>query len=357
LEPKLEDLRARIGEIDRELVALAAERVKLARRAGEIKRTQQSPTIDYAHERVVMERSRATAAACGLDPSIAEDLLARLIRASVMAQEEDSIRVAATGAGKETVVVGGAGRMGRWIRRFLEAQGFRAGSLDPASPAEENEWARARLASADIVVCATPPRIVAETYDAWSAKPPAGVVVDIASIKTPIIEPIRRLQKAGGRVASIHPMFGPSIALLRDADVVICETGDAEATAIVETLFRPTTARLVRIPLEEHDRIMADLLALAHATAIAFALSLPAEAHPVHSTTFLALEGLASDVVRESSEVYYEIQADNPHSVSAVERLRVAVDRILATVRARGRDDFRSLLEEGRTRTREPRAS
>ncbi len=202
------------------------------------------------------------------------------------------------------------------------------------------------------MVCATPPGATAGWYRAWRAAPPSGVVVDIASIKTPLLEPIAALRRAGARVASIHPMFGPATVALRDADVVLCETGDEAATAAVEALFRPTTARLVRLPLAEHDRVMADLLSLAHAAAIAFALALPEADHPVRSTTFQALAGLAAAAVRESPEVYYEIQADNPGSLAAVERLAAAVDRLLAAVRARRPEEFAALMAEGRRRTR-----
>jgi chorismate mutase/prephenate dehydrogenase len=213
---------------------------------------------------------------------------------------------------------------------------------------EESDWARRLLPSAELVVCSTPPAATAELYAKWSEKPPVGVVVDIASIKTPLIEPIRAFQRAGGRVASIHPMFGPSAILLRDADVVICDTGDSEATSTVERLFEPTTVHIVHMPLSDHDRIMADLLSLAHATAIAFALALPRTDHPVRSTTFQALESLAATVVRESPDVYYEIQAMNPHSAAALERLRAALDRIVAAVTARDSQAFGALLEEGR---------
>jgi chorismate mutase/prephenate dehydrogenase len=241
--------------------------------------------------------------------------------------------------------------MGRWLTRFLSAQGFVTGSLDKAGPKDLSEWSTRALPTAELVVCSTPPATTAQLYREWVKKPPTGVVVDIASIKAPLLEPIRALQQAGGRVASIHPMFGPSVSLLRDADVVICDTGDAEATAAVEKLFEPTTAHLVRLPLEQHDRIMADLLSLAHATAIAFALALPDAAHPVRSTTFQALESLAGAVVRESPDVYYEIQAMNPESPAALERLRGALDRIVATVTARDAAGFRALLAEGRKRT------
>lgn len=346
----LDSLRRRIRELDDRLVSLAAERQALVRQVGEEKRRRGLPTVDFAQERQVLERVRSLAADRRLDPRLAEDLMLRLIRASVTAQEEDSLRQAATGAGEQAVVVGGAGRMGRWIRRFLEAQGFSVAVLDPKMP-QERERAEALLPGAKLVLYATPPGQTARLYHELCPSPPAGVVADLASIKTPLLSPIRELQRAGGRVASLHPMFGPSILVLRDADVLICDTGDAEATAAVEALFAPTTARRVHLPLVDHDRLMADLLSLAHATAFAFALALPDANHPVRSTTFRALEGLASAIVRESPDLYYEIQADNPHSLSAVERLRAAVEQLLTVVRARSVEDFRALLAEGRRRT------
>lgn len=350
-DPTLDDLRERIRLLDLALVARVAERVDLARQIGEIKRRQKLSTADYVQERTVIERARSSAREHGLDPNVAEDLFARLIRASVTAQDEDSLRVAGLGAGKTAVVVGGAGRMGRWLGRFLSAQGYEIGALDPAAAPESNAWARRALPSADLVVCSTPPATIVELYEAWSKEPPPGVVVDIASIKTPLIEPIRALQGAGCRVASIHPMFGPSTVLLRDADVVICDTGDSEATATVEKLFQPTTAHLVHLPIAEHDRVMADLLSLAHAVALAFALALPPNEHPVRSSTFQALESLAGTLVRESPDVYYEIQAMNPHSASALERLRLALDRIVATVSARNAPGFRAMFAEAQERT------
>jgi chorismate mutase/prephenate dehydrogenase len=244
--------------------------------------------------------------------------------------------------------------MGRWVTRFLSAQGFRTHVLDVVAGEGANEEARTALSDAELIICSTPPAATAVLYTGWAAAPPAGVVVDIASIKTPLIAAIRALQKGGGRVASIHPLFGPATMLLRDADVVVCDTGDAAATAVVEDLFARTTAHLVRMSLEEHDRIMADLMSLAHATAIAFAAALPPDEHPVRSTTFRALEALAAQVVRESPDVYYEIQAMNPHSAAALGRLRSAVERMARALEAGDAPAFHALLAEGRERTPAP---
>jgi chorismate mutase/prephenate dehydrogenase len=354
-ERELEALRERIRRLDVELVERAAERIALARKVGEAKRRRGQATVDYGQERIVLERARTAARERGLDAGVATDLFAGLIRAAVIAQDEDNLRASEAGAGRSAVVVGGAGRMGRWVARFLAAQGFDAHVLDPAADEAANATARAALPDAALVVCSTPPQATAALYAGWAAsRPPAGVVVDIASIKTPLVAAIRALQAAGGRVASIHPLFGPSTVLLRDADVVVCDTGDEAATAAVEELFAYTTARLVRMSLEEHDRVMADLLSLAHATAIAFAAALPPDEHPVRSTTFRALEALAAHVVRESPDVYYEIQAMNPHSAAALDRLRAAVERMSGALASRDPAAFRGLLDEGRRRTPAP---
>jgi chorismate mutase/prephenate dehydrogenase len=207
------------------------------------------------------------------------------------------------------------------------------------------------LPTADLVVYATPPAATAALYEALIPAPPSGVIVDIASIKTPLIAPIRRLQAAGARVASIHPMFGPSVVLLRDCDVVICDTDDAEAMETVAQLFRSTTARVLNLPLDEHDRLMADVLTLAHAIVIAFALALPDAAVPVRSTTLGALQTLAGNLVRESPDVYYEIQALNPNSAGALDRLAGAIARVRNAVGTKDADAFRALMDEGKGKT------
>ena len=348
---RLLDLRERIGQLDREILTRASERIALAREVGELKRLAARPIVDYAQERAVLERARDAASSAGLDPPLGEALILSLVRASVSAQDWDRVRRASVGAGKTAVVVGGEGRMGRWFVRFLADQGYTVGSLDVQASADENAWARAALMDADLIVSAAPPVATAEIYDAWIAHPPRGTIADIASIKTPLLPSIRKLRDAGARVASLHPMFGPAVVLLRDCDVVICDTGDAAAADEVTRLFASTTARLIHLPIDDHDRLMADALTLAHATAIAFALALPAAPTPLRSTTLGALQSLAGHVVRESPDVYFEIQARNPHSGEALERLRSAVARLQHAIEHDSPADFAALMAEGRSKT------
>ena len=72
-EKALDGLRERIRQLDLELLAHVTERVELARQLGELKRRQRRPTVDYAQERVVLDRARSVARERGLDPVIEVD--------------------------------------------------------------------------------------------------------------------------------------------------------------------------------------------------------------------------------------------------------------------------------------------
>jgi prephenate dehydrogenase len=81
---------------------------------------------------------------------------------------------------------------------------------------------------------------------------------------------------------------------------------------------------------------------------IAFALALPETASPLRSTTLGALQGLSANLLNESPDVYFEIQARNPNSSAALERLAGAVARVASAVSSQDSAAFRALMDEGR---------
>ncbi|MDH3255634.1 MAG: prephenate dehydrogenase/arogenate dehydrogenase family protein [Acidobacteriota bacterium] len=342
----LHELRRRIQALDETIIEAAAERTRLAREVARVKEDHDLPTVDYAQEKRVLENARRIASEKGIEGDLAEDLLARLIRASVGEQEVRRLRHAATGEGQSAVVIGGAGRMGRWMVRFLQTQRFQVQIVDPAAPEALDRAGRALLPSADWILCATPPGVLVELYRSFSMQPPKGLVCDIASIKSPLIGPIGELRSLGVRVGSFHPMFGPAAVVLRDEDVVVCDTGDADALEAVQSLFAPTSARLFLVDLDEHDRLMAEVLALAHATTMAFSVARASgEAPQVHSTSYKVLEDLATLLAAESADVYFEIQADNPFAGRALQRLAHAIERIERAVKSGDRPHFARLMK------------
>jgi chorismate mutase/prephenate dehydrogenase len=353
----LDPLRAELGQIDREILALVARRQAVAQRIGSVKRDAGIPTRDYRQEKDVVERARAAAVEHGLPAALGEELILALIRGSLMIQEKDTVAAAGEGSGRRVLVIGGAGHMGRWFVRFLAAQGFAVEIADPGEgpPGVVNhrDWHSVTL-DHELIVIAAPMPATAAILEAMAAAPPRGVVFDVGSLKSPLRRGLHALRAAGARVTSIHPMFGPDTELLSGRHVIFVDLGSPEATAVARALFEPTMVTLVDMDLESHDRLIAYVLGLSHALNIAFftALAESGEAAPrlatLSSTTFDAQLGVAAKVAQEHPDLYFEIQTLNDYGTESLAALLYAVERLRSVVRANDLEGFRQLMTRGK---------
>jgi chorismate mutase/prephenate dehydrogenase len=331
------ETRDKIRELDQQILQLAGERIRLAQAVGQLKVEGGHPVSDYQQELQVLKSARSYSEEHGLNPLLAEDILHRLIEEAVMVQENDRIQSDPFADGDIAVVFGGAGRMGQWISNFLANQGLQVHIHDPPrglfveAPLLENaEW----------VFMATPPNETAKIYQSWVESPPKGVLCDLCSIKTPLLDSLEGLLESGARVTSCHPMFGPETRMLRDHDFVVSPCGSEDADQNLLTLFSSTSARLLLVPLAQHDEWIADALALAHASALTFAYALGDDPQPLRSETLCKALNMADAVVHESPDVYFEIQAHNPHTLKSLSKLAEALDIFMDIVAKMDRKKF-----------------
>ncbi|MEZ4402476.1 MAG: prephenate dehydrogenase/arogenate dehydrogenase family protein [Kofleriaceae bacterium] len=353
----LDLLRAELAAIDRAVLTAVARRQELAQQIGRTKQAAGVAVRDFRQERDVIERARAQAAELGLPSALGEELMLTLIRASLAAQERDRVAATGSGSGRRVLVIGGAGRMGRWFARFLAAQGYQVEIADPGGPVDGfpsvADWRSVPLTH-ELVVVATPMPATAAILTELAAAPPAGVVFDVGSLKSPLRGGLAALAAAGGRVTSVHPMFGPDTELLSGRHVIFVDVGVPAATAVARELFASTMATLVDMDLESHDRLIAYVLGLSHALNIAFftALADSGEAAPrlatLSSTTFDAQLRIAANVANENPDLYFEIQRLNDYGTESLAALLYAVEKVRSVVRAGDSDGFRALMERGR---------
>jgi chorismate mutase/prephenate dehydrogenase len=352
---ELEALREELGDIDRELLALIQKRQQTALKIGAIKRSKGRSTRDFAQEANVIRRAVDKAEAIGLDAKVAEDLMVLLIRSSLTAQEQDRVASAVSGDGKKALLIGGAGKMGRWFARFLGSQGYAIEIADPAGSipgySHHVDWTQLEL-DHDLIVIATPLRISAEVLSELAGKKPEGVVFDVGSLKSPLRSGLQELAAAGVKVCSMHPMFGPDTELLSGRHVIFIDLGSEEANVLAKGLFASTMATQVDMDLESHDRLIAYVLGLSHALNLAFtsALAESGEAAPklaqLSSTTFDAQLKIATSVSSENPKLYFEIQNLNDYGTEALSALLYSVERIRSLVRAGDEEAFVSLMEK-----------
>ena len=86
---QLAEIRERIEQLDRDIIALIAERVQLGREVGVVKRELGLPTLDPAREAAVVRRAGSLAREAGLGDEDVRYIFWHLIGLSRRAQMEE----------------------------------------------------------------------------------------------------------------------------------------------------------------------------------------------------------------------------------------------------------------------------
>lgn len=351
----LAELRALIAGVDEQILRLLAERLKLVEAVGATKRAQGTPVRSYGAESEVLGRFEKLAAELHIDAAVAERLAQLLIGEAVRRQEEAAAVRAAQG--RRILIVGGAGKMGRWLARFFAGQGHAITTLDPAGPVDAFRAATdlpQAVRDADVVLLAAPLAGGGDLLAEVLALEPAALVADIFSLKSHVLEPLLGAARRGLRVASLHPLFGPGVRTLSGRVVAVCDCGNASAADEAAALFADTALTITRLPLERHDEMMQFVLGLSHLVAIVFFTTLArsgrafGELAPMASTTFLKEARTAAEVARENPHLYFEIQHLNRHSPELFALVRDSLDKVTAAALDPDPAAFVRLMEQGR---------
>jgi chorismate mutase/prephenate dehydrogenase len=269
-EDPLAALRARIDEVDGELIALLARRLDLVRQVGGIKGQHGLPVYAPERERDLIAARRADAAAAGLPGDLVEDVLRRLMRESYAHEHDVGFACLNPDLGP-VVVVGGAGRMGRLWGRMLEQSGYEVRVLD------QGDWDRAEelVHDAGLVLVSVPihetERVIAEL----PPLPPDCLLADLTSVKR---GPVAAMLAAHpGPVLGLHPMFGPDVDSFAKQVVASCPGRAPEASRWLVRQIALWGAQVHEVDPEEHDHAMGLIQALRHFSTFAYGLHLAHE--------------------------------------------------------------------------------
>lgn len=351
---ELATLRRRLDAIDDGIVDLIAERQNLVHVIGEHKLKTGAPLRHFAREREVIERGVQRAESQGVSGRLAKDILETLIHHSLGRQETNQLVRSEHGQGRRALVIGGLGRMGDWMCRYLDMVGYQVDVADPAERESRfhrvTDWENC-IQDYEVVVVAVTLRPSNAILHRLSELKPEGLVFDIGSLKSPMRTGLEALVQAGCRVCSVHPMFGPNEIGLSGRHILFVNVGHAEALADARAMFAHTAAECVDLSLEEHDEVMAWVLGLSHLVNIAFASALAqsGEAVPllrrISSSTFNAQLKVAAQVVSENPHLYYEIQQGNSKTPQVVSHFRTVFEGLHRAVQEQDEPAWTEAME------------
>jgi chorismate mutase / prephenate dehydrogenase len=362
----LPPLRDAIADLDRALLELLRRRMEIAGEVGRLKAERGAPIVVRDVEDQVLRRARQQAESCGVSEDVLEAVFRAIIRGSVERQHRVGVELRAR-RGERVLIAGGAGGMGGWFHAFLDLAGHRCDLLDPAFAGLAARPGRyAALAEvpeldayAAVLVAVPLARTAAVVAGlAAAAALPGGrrpLIVEISSIKTPLVPALERARRDGVRVAALHPMFGPGKSLYEPLTFVLAaqDETDGDRRAVEPFLSHPYT-RLVEVPFAHHDRLMGWLLGLAHLANLLFGAALcrsgiaPAELHACASTTFLRQAATARSVLGEDADLYLDIQRLNPYRTDVYRATREALAHLEGLVETNDRGGWEDVLAAAR---------
>lgn len=174
------------------------------------------------------------------------------------------------------------------------------------------------VASAELVVCALPgDALVASLPKLIAAVPTSAVVVDTASVKSPLAV---LWSPTGPSILSVNPMFAPSLSPVGRHVLAVTAGRPGRQEDLLKLLRRKGIVVVQLADADEHDRLVAITQAGVHAATLAYGLTLAASGFSAEQIAELAPPPcrqqlmLLARMVAQPSEVYEDIQRSNPHA-------------------------------------------
>ena len=250
-------------------------------------------------------------------------------------------------------IVGNSGAYGRWLSRFLqERMGLQAIGRDPAGDTRLSP--RELALQADVLVFCAPIRhavAVIDEYVSDAAGDETGKLwLDLTSIKQ---APVQAMLRSRADVVGLHPMAAPpTIGSLKGRVLAVCPARVTRWQAWVAELLRMLEAECVEVEPLAHDRAMALVQGLSHASHMTQARVLDAlapDAGGMRLLQALRTVGYELDltvtgrILSGNPAIYEDIQFGNPHVLPVLQELAQVTSQLRDCV-AEGSDDARRSL-------------
>jgi prephenate dehydrogenase len=217
--------------------------------------------------------------------------------------------------------------MGSWCAKFLKANGYTVIVTDKNVQAAEAFAKRYGLQflsdqlvavrRAGVVVLATPTKVTsAILLQTVPELKRDALVVEMSSIKAPVLRSIRSLRRNGIDVLSIHPMFGPGVRTIKGRCMLAVAVPKHREANRLLSIFRKKGARIVYCTPERQDSLASVILALPHFMNVSFVETLRSlrvnldDVTSVAGTTFQLQMLLAEEIYNEDYENELSILRD-----------------------------------------------
>jgi chorismate mutase/prephenate dehydrogenase len=342
-------LRARIDQVDREVLQLLRKRMDIVAEVAHLKRQEQVDIRDWERERQVLDARRATAVELGLSPEPIESIYRQIMlssrdyQASLGAAKYEEVEQ------KRVAIIGGAGEMGGVLARMFGDLGHQVDIADVSTSLTPEQAA----ATADVVVISVPIRATeAVVKKLGPLVRKDALLMDVTSVKAAPLATM--LASTQASVVGTHPMFGPGVHSLQGQRVVVCAgRGDAWHAWLLENL-QARGLVVTEATADEHDRAMALVQVLTHFQTQVLGLALARAGMPLAasrrftSPAYLMELYVAARHFGQQSSLYGPIEMLNPQTSHVVGTFQNAARELGEILAAKDQARFDAVFREVR---------
>lgn len=243
-------------------------------------------------------------------------------------------------------IIGIQGAYGRFLERLFIEFGSKVIGSDIKDGPGVLERNREVVRRAQVVVFAVPLFEVNQGdvfRDLLPDSRPDQLWLDVSSVKE---VPVRAMEASQAEVVGLHPMCSPTSSTLRGQTVVVCEARLSAWKTWLESFLSWTGARIKRCSSEEHDKEMAFVQCLLHGMQLVMASTMRSYGRDVEksldfaSPVYRIALSLVGRILRQSPELYCDIQMANPHAPEVLNAAATELLNLSSLVSAGDREEF-----------------
>ncbi len=263
----LTKLRDQIDAVDKQLIDLLAERLRLVGEVGEVKTKHGLPIYVPEREATMLAKRRAEAEAKGVPANLIEDVLRRIMRESYASENETGFKTVNPEM-KNIVIIGGNGLLGKRFVDMFELSGYQVDILG------RSNWDQAEqiCSKAGLVIVGSPIDVTESVISQLSYLPDDCILADITSVKDGPLRAMLDVHK--GPVVGLHPMFGPDISSFAKQVIVYCDGRGKDKYMWLIEQMKIWGAHLYNVEAKTHDESMTLIQALRHFTSFVYGVHL-----------------------------------------------------------------------------------
>ena len=260
-------------------------------------------------------------------------------------------------------IIGGAGKMGQWLCRYLVNSGEevivadkdlkRLGETRRKLGVEVTQNSVEAVKKSQVIFISVPMDAFEQVVQEIGPAVRKGqMVIDVTSVKARPVALMHKYIKTG-LILGVHPLFGPNVINLEAQNIVFTPTNAKEKAFAgeVTNYLENRGAKVTLMEPEAHDRMMAVVQGLSHFVAIAAADALSGlgelkEMKDVSTTTFRIFLNYIESVIGDDAPLYAAIQMEHAGMPEIYKKLTASVEKFAGYVKEKDTKSFVKRMNE-----------